>query len=61
MRGTIVVLLEEVVIVLGKACRSGKYIVEFGVDDFHGLWWKRFGEVGESVLEAEDLLVKGWV
>ena len=61
MRGSFVVLLEEVIIVLVKACRRGKEVVEFGVDDFHGFWWERFGELGEGVLEAEDLFVKGWI
>ena len=46
---------------LGEVSGGGKEVVEFGVDDFHDLGVKGFGKRGNGALEAENLLVGGWV
>lgn len=61
MRGAVVVLLQEFVVVLGEVGRSREEGVEFRVDDFRELVWEWFGKLGEGVTEADGLFVGSWV
>ena len=57
VRGTLVVFLQEVVIVFGEVGRGGKNGVEFGSDDFLDFAIRRFGLCTEGVSKTDGLFV----
>lgn len=61
MRGTLVMFLEEFLVVLREIGRGRKNGVEFSSDDFLDFAIGWFGLCTEGVSETDGLLMGGWI
>lgn len=61
MRGTLMVFLQEVIVVFREVGSGGKNWVKFGSDNFLNFAVRWFGLCTEGVSKANGLFVGSWV
>lgn len=61
MRGTLMVFLQEFVVVFREVGRGGKNWVQFGSDDLLNFAVRWFGLCTEGVPKADGLFMGSWV